>query len=86
MATAGSGDVLTGFISSLVAQGYDALTASIFGVYLHGKSGDLALDKASYESLTASHLIDFFGEAIIDLFKQPEQQNPESDDDNKHEG
>ncbi|WP_158976406.1 NAD(P)H-hydrate dehydratase [Cellulophaga sp. L1A9] len=73
MATAGSGDVLTGIITGLIAQGYEALTASIFGVYLHGSSGDIAVERYGYQSLTASALIDSLGNAYIDLFKQPEQ-------------
>ena len=74
MATAGSGDVLTGIISGLLAQGYESLAATIFGVYLHGRSGDIALEDYGYQSLIASHIIDTIGEAYIDLFKQPEQQ------------
>ena len=78
MATAGSGDVLTGIISGLVAQGYEALSATIFGVYLHGKSGDIALEDYGYQSLIASHIIETVGEAYIDLFKQPEQPQEEN--------
>ncbi|WP_282116147.1 NAD(P)H-hydrate dehydratase [Cellulophaga baltica] len=73
MATAGSGDVLTGIITGLIAQGYEPLAASIFGVYLHGTSGDIAVESTGYQSLTASALIDSLGNAYIDLFKQPEQ-------------
>ncbi|MFP4845934.1 NAD(P)H-hydrate dehydratase [Winogradskyella sp. PE311] len=73
MATAGSGDVLTGIISGLLAQGYSALSATIFGVYLHGKSADIALEDYGYQSLIASHIVETMGEAYIDLFKQPEQ-------------
>ena len=42
MATAGSGDVLAGVILGLLAQGMEALTAAVNGVYLHGRAGDLA--------------------------------------------
>jgi len=45
MATAGSGDVLTGIITGLIAQSYEPLQATIFGVYLHGRSGDIAVEK-----------------------------------------
>ena len=72
MATAGSGDVLTGIITGLIAQRYNLLEATIFGVYLHGKSGDIAIEDYGYHSLTASHIIDYLGEAFKDLFKQPE--------------
>jgi len=78
MATAGSGDVLTGIISGLLAQGYETLSATIFGVYLHGKSADIALADYGYQSLIASHIIETIGEAYIDLFKQPEE--PQQDE------
>ena len=54
MATAGSGDVLTGILTSLIAQKYDPLTAARFGVYLHGLAGDIAAEQLGYEALTAS--------------------------------
>ncbi len=73
LATAGSGDVLTGIVTGLLSQGYNPLEASIFGVYLHGRSADIAVENFGYQSLIASHVIDYLGEAFIDLFKQPEQ-------------
>lgn len=73
LATAGSGDVLTGIITGLIAQGYHPSVAAIFGVYLHGKSADIGVEGFGYQSLIASHVIDYLGEAFIDLFKQPEQ-------------
>lgn len=79
LATAGTGDVLTGMITSLIAQGYEPLYAAIFGVYLHGRSADLALEHFGYQSLLASNVIEYIGEAYIDLFKQPEQQNSQQD-------
>ena len=72
LATAGSGDVLTGIITGLISQQYHPLTAAIFGVYLHGKSADIAVEDFGYQSLNASHVIDYLGEAFLDLFKQPE--------------
>ena len=86
MATAGSGDVLTGIITGLISQGYAPLEASIFGVYLHGRSADIAIEDYGYQSLIASHIIDYLGEAYLDLFKQPEEQNIEDDDGEKEEG
>ncbi len=86
MATAGSGDVLTGIITGLISQGYEAFEASIFGVYLHGRSADIAIEDYGYQSLIASHIIDYLGEAYLDLFKQPEEQNIEDDDGEKEEG
>jgi hydroxyethylthiazole kinase-like uncharacterized protein yjeF len=82
LATAGTGDVLTGIITGMIAQGYDNLQATLFGIYLHGKSADIAIEDYGYQSLLASHVIEILGEAYIDLFKQPEQpqakeENPE---------
>lgn len=79
MATAGSGDVLTGLIAGLIAQSYEPLAATIFGVYLHGKSADIALEDYGYQSLIASHIIETIGDAYIDLFKQPEQPPQEEE-------
>ncbi len=68
MATAGSGDVLTGVILGLLAQGYSSLQATILGVYLHGLSGDIAVaNSQSEESLIASDLIDNLGKAYQKL-------------------
>ncbi|NQX85640.1 MAG: NAD(P)H-hydrate dehydratase [Flavobacteriaceae bacterium] len=72
LSTAGTGDVLTGVITGLMAQGYDSVTAAVFGVYLHGKSADIALNDFGYQSLLASNVIDYLGKAYLDLFKQPE--------------
>jgi hydroxyethylthiazole kinase-like uncharacterized protein yjeF len=68
MATAGSGDVLTGIITALVAQGYEHLKAAILGVYLHGLAGDLSIKDSSPEALIASDIIEKMGKAITDLF------------------
>jgi hydroxyethylthiazole kinase-like uncharacterized protein yjeF len=57
MATAGSGDVLTGIILSLLAQGYKPEDAAITGVYLHGLAGDIAAEKLCQESIIASDII-----------------------------
>lgn len=83
MATAGSGDTLTGVITGLIAQGYANMQAAIFGVYLHGKSGDLALEKTGYQSLVASDIINGLGQAFIDLFKVPEQVSEQNEEDKK---
>lgn len=64
MATGGSGDTLTGIIAGLLAQHYQPKNAAILGVYLHGLAGDLALKQESVESLTASDLIQFIGNAF----------------------
>ena len=57
MATAGSGDVLTGIITGLLAQGYQPKEACMVGVYLHGLAGDLAAADMGEESLLASDII-----------------------------
>ncbi len=57
MATAGSGDVLTGMILSLLAQGYSAKQACLIGVWMHGLSGDKAKQKKGIESMIASDII-----------------------------
>jgi hydroxyethylthiazole kinase-like uncharacterized protein yjeF len=77
MATAGSGDVLTGIITGLLAQGYEPLQATIFGNYIHGVAGDIGVEHTSYQSLTAGKLVDFIGVAFIDLFKREEPQQQE---------
>ena len=72
LATAGSGDVLTGIITGLIAQGYSPVKAAIFGVYLHGKSADIAIENTSYQSLIASQVIENLGKAYLSLFEKTE--------------
>jgi len=64
MATGGTGDVLTGLVTSLIAQGYSSLDATLIGVFIHGLAGDIALQTSSVESLIAGDLIDNFGSAF----------------------
>jgi len=64
MATGGSGDVLTGIILSLLAQGYSAENAAITGVYLHGVAGDIAAFENGFESMLASDIINCIGKAF----------------------
>jgi NAD(P)H-hydrate epimerase len=64
MATAGSGDVLTGIITGLLAQNYSPLEAAKIGVYIHGLAGDIAARKQSQESLLAGDIIDNLGNAF----------------------
>lgn len=80
MATAGSGDVLAGVVTGMIAQGYEPLKAAIFGVYLHGKSADLTIEATGYQSLIASNIIDGLGEAYLDLFKMPEAREQVAED------
>ena len=57
MATAGSGDVLTGIIGSLLVQRADTETAAALGVYLHGLSGDTALKKCGFRGMMAGDIV-----------------------------
>ena len=67
MATGGSGDVLTGLLTALLAQQYNPLDAARLGVYLHGLAGDIAAEDMGQEALTASDLITRFGRAFQQL-------------------
>jgi len=67
LATAGSGDVLTGIITSLLAQSYGPLHAATLGVYLHGLTADIALPHTGYESFVASDIISLLGKAFLSL-------------------
>ncbi len=67
MATAGSGDVLTGVVTGLLAQGYNALEALQLGVYLHGSAGDLAASRLGQPSLIASDIIEELPQAFSSL-------------------
>lgn len=67
MATAGTGDVLTGIILSLLAQGFIASQAAQLGVFLHGLAGDFAAEKWGYEAMLASDLINEIGTAFHEL-------------------
>lgn len=66
LATAGSGDVLSGIITSLVAQSYNPLDAAILGVYLHGLTADIGAPKMSYQAFIASDIIENIGNAYIE--------------------
>ncbi|MCF8247756.1 MAG: NAD(P)H-hydrate dehydratase [Saprospiraceae bacterium] len=67
MATGGSGDVLTGILTGLLAQGYPPLEACQLGVYLHGLAGDLAMNDLQQEALLASDITDHLGKAFKQL-------------------
>jgi len=69
MATAGSGDVLTGIILGLLAAGYTSNHAVMLGVFIHGLAGDIAARSIGYESLIASDIIAHLGEAFLELQK-----------------
>lgn len=69
LATAGTGDVLTGMITSLLAQSYRPIDAAILGVFLHGFTADIALPETGFQSFIASNVIDTIGKAYLSLGK-----------------
>ena len=58
LATAGTGDVLSGILVSLLSQGYSRLEASILGTYLHAEAANYYMNNISKDGMTASDLID----------------------------
>ncbi|HAT76056.1 MAG TPA: NAD(P)H-hydrate dehydratase, partial [Flavobacterium sp.] len=70
LASAGTGDVLTGMITSLIAQSYVPIDAAIIGVYLHGLTADIALPETGYQSFSASDIITYIGKAYLSLEKK----------------
>ncbi len=94
MATAGSGDVLTGIITGLLAQGYEPKDAAMLGVYLHGLSGEHCQGPCSMETMLASDIIEHLTQAYFEindeltmksflneLFNENNNLNEEDDDD-----
>ncbi len=71
MATAGSGDVLSGMLTALLARGMTTPAASRLATYLHGRAGDLAAAEIGQESLIASDLIRFLPKAILEHSADP---------------
>lgn len=67
MATGGAGDVLTGIITGLMAQGYIPYQAALLGVHLHGLAGDIAASTLSQEALIAGDITDNLGKAFLSL-------------------
>lgn len=68
MATGGSGDVLTGMLTGLLAQGYSSIETAILGTFLHGRAGDIAAEKLSMESMVAGDIIEAIGSAFKNIF------------------
>ncbi|MCL4143655.1 UNVERIFIED_CONTAM: hypothetical protein GTU68_027390, partial [Idotea baltica] len=91
LATAGSGDVLTGMITGLIAQNYGPFEATILGVYLHGKTAEIAMKTEVYETFLASDIITYLSHAITDLLSkepksvQPSTKNSQNIDNSKPE-
>ena len=67
MATAGSGDVLTGIITALLARGYRRADACVVGMYIHGLAGDLAAKDLGKESLVAGDIVRYLPKAFLSL-------------------
>jgi hydroxyethylthiazole kinase-like uncharacterized protein yjeF len=67
MATGGTGDVLTGMITGLLAQGYTSTDAACLGVYLHGLAGDLAAQEKGEMAMIAGDLIEKIPQAIKEI-------------------
>ena len=67
MATGGSGDVLTGVVAALIAQGVSAFEAAALGAWVHGRAGDLAACVLGQTALTATDLIDYLPVALREL-------------------
>ena len=67
LATAGTGDVLTGIITGLLAQGYASADAAVLGVYLHGLTADIAVAQTGHQAFTASDVINYLGKAYLKI-------------------
>jgi len=65
MATAGSGDVLTGAITALMGQGLNNFDATVLGVYIHGLAGDIAAEKVGQISLMTTDIIESLPDAFM---------------------
>jgi len=79
MATGGSGDVLSGMIAGLLAQGYDSLIATLFATYLHGSAGNIASQIMGFEAVMAGNISENIGNAYLDLF-EPEVPAPDQEE------
>ncbi len=67
LATAGSGDVLTGLLAALLAQGLDTASAARLAVFLHGLAGDLAAAEVGERSLLAGDVVNYLSQAYLAL-------------------
>lgn len=70
MATAGSGDVLTGILTGLLSQGYAPKDACLLGLHLHGLAGDIAAQRVGEQALIATDIIENIGAAYLSLLKE----------------
>jgi hydroxyethylthiazole kinase-like uncharacterized protein yjeF len=67
LATGGSGDVLTGIITGLLAQSYTPVDAAVFGVYLHGFTADIAVPETGMQTFTASTILEYMAKAYLKI-------------------
>ena len=74
LAKGGSGDILTGIITSLLAQKYSEEEAAILGVWLHGKAADFAAEKYSKEAMLPTDVINELGNVFIEVNKKATTQ------------
>lgn len=77
MATAGSGDVLSGVIAGLLSQKYSPAEAAVLGVYLHGSSADIAIQNCGFEALLSGDIAENMGKAFLNLISEEEEECPE---------
>lgn len=77
MATAGSGDVLAGMITGLLAQGMNGIDAAVAGVYLHGCAGDMAAEKETEPGMMATDIIDCIKNVVLMLQNSTEKHGVE---------
>ncbi len=75
LATAGSGDVLTGAIGGLLAQGLDPYSAARLGAHIHGAAGDLAAEALGYRSVIAGDVLELLPQVIMDLEEVEEEDD-----------
>ncbi len=74
MGTGGSGDVLTGMIASLVAQGYSPFDAAVLGCYLHGRAGDEAACRIGEAGMTAGDLMNAIPHTLKRLYALKQEE------------
>lgn len=77
MATAGSGDVLSGVIAGLMSQKYSPAEAAVLGVYLHGSSADIAIQNCGFEALLSGDIAENMGKAFLNLISEEEEEGLE---------
>lgn len=67
MATGGTGDVLTGLVAALIAQGMTAFDAAVLGTWVHGRAGDMAADAVGMTALCATDVLSYLPMALRDV-------------------